>query len=594
MAMNPITEDAIGKVISRYAPVSLGADLTSFTENEKIAISKLVAAGKLIDRIYLRQKWKGNEALLEQLQNVKTQDKRILLVFDLLKGPWDRVEGLVISNPPNLPVHKPEGGNFYPENMTKEEFESWVRTLEPEQQAKAKGFYHVVKRKEPQGELYLNPYSDEYKDLLSEIAGLLKESSKLVENESLRKFLRTRAEAFLNNEYLESEVDWLNINKESRLEVTVGPYEVYTDELFSAKSAFEFYIHARDFEFSKILEKFSNSLQEVENNLPVPPKYKNSDLKTTPIVVVNQLYAAGDVAVPMTAAYNLPNDEEAIKRGGSKLVIIKNVQEGKYHNILEPISRLTVAENQLQYLSFDAFFTHILLHEVAHSNGPHYTVGPNPVTVRSRLQEYHSAIEEAKADITGLFAAAHLLKIGLLTSPSIQQFYVTYLASAFRSVRFGIKEVRELAYWGRPQQRSVYYTVPSPIVVAHGLGQCIQLNYILSQGGFTYDPMTTRFSVNFDTVTSAVSNLTRDILILQGDGDKKRVKEFVDTYGEVRKEVKEALNKLELEGIPIDIRPSYEIIYHLLLQKIFKLLEKEKTRQYVDGTYNINNVPDGY
>ncbi|KAF0401540.1 MutT/nudix family protein [Gigaspora margarita] len=424
--------------------------------------------------------------------------------------------------------------------MTKEEFESWVGSLEPEQQAKAKGFYHVVKRKEPRGELYLSPYSDEYKDLLGEVAGLLKECSKLVEDESLSKFLRTRAEAFLNNEYLTSEVDWLNISKESRLEVTVGPYEVYTDELFSSKSAFEFYVHARDFEFSKVLEKFSNSLQEVENNLPVPPEYKNNDLRATPIVVVNQLYAAGDVAVPMTAAYNLPNDEEAIKRGGSKLVIIKNVQEGKYHNILEPIARSTIAENQLQHLSFDAFFTHILLHEVAHSNGPHYTIGPNPVTVRSRLQEYHSAIEEAKADITGLFAAAHLLKIGLLTAPSIQQFYVTYLASAFRSIRFGIKE-------------------------AHGLGQCIQLNYILLQGGIIYDPITARFSVNFDTVATAVSNLTKDILILQGNGDKKRVKEFVDMYGEVRKEVKEALSKLEHEGIPIDIRPLYEIEKYVCL-----------------------------
>ncbi|CAG8579504.1 24144_t:CDS:10 [Dentiscutata erythropus] len=509
MAVNPTIEDAISRIISRYAPVSLGADLTNFTKNEKIAISKLVAAGKLIDRIYLRQKWKGNEALLDQLRNTKPQDKRSLLAFNLLKGPWDRVEGLVLSDPPNLPAHKPEGGNFYPEDMTKEEFESWVGTLEPGQQAKAKGFYHTKQQ----------------------------DCSKSVEDESLSRFLRTRAEAFLNNEYLESEVDWLNISKESRL-------EVYTDELFSAKSAFEFYIHARDFEFSKVLEKFSNSLQEIENNLPVPPEYKNNDLRATPIVVVNQLYAAGDVAVPMTAAYNLPNDEEAIKRGGSKLVIIKNVQEGKYHNILEPIARSTIAENQLQHLSFDAFFTHILLHEVAHSNGPHYTIGPNPVTVRSRLQEYHSVIEEAKAvysnstssisDITGLFAAAHLLKIGLLTAPSIQQFYVTYLASAFRSIRFGIKE-------------------------AHGLGQCVQLNYILSQGGFIYDPITARFSVNFDTVATAISNLTRDILILQGDGDKKRVKEFVDMYGEVRKEVKDALSKLEREGIPVDIRPLYEI-----------------------------------
>ncbi|GBC08072.1 hypothetical protein RclHR1_00790022 [Rhizophagus clarus] len=537
MSSSQTVSKDIGRIIDRYAPIQLGVDLSNFTENEKVAIGKLVLVGRLIDRIYLRQKWKGNESLLNQLLSANPRDENAISFFTLMKGPWDRVNGWVLPYPPNLPEHKPLGGNFYPEDMTKEEFNSWVEKLSPEDKKHAKGFYHVVKRHEDTGELYLNPYSIEYKDLLSEASDILKESAKLVENESLSEFLKSRAEAFLSNDYLDSEVDWLNINKESKIEVTVGPYEVYTDELFSAKSAFEFYVHARDFQSSKILEKFSGSLQDVENHLPIPDEYKNKDLKVTPIVVVDQLYASGDVAVPMTAAYNLPNDEEAVKRGGSKLVIIKNVQEGKYQKTLDPIAQLTIAHDQLQYLSFDAFFTHVLLHEVAHSNGPHYIIGSdpkNPETVRSRLQEYHSAIEEAKADITGLFAAALLLKKGVLTAPSLEQFYVSYLASAFRSIRFGIKE-------------------------AHGLGQCIQLNYILDEGGFEYDEQTKRFSVNFSKVSIAVSNLTRDILLMQGDGDKARVEQFISKYGKIRDIVEESLKRLENAKIPVDVRPIYKI-----------------------------------
>ncbi|CAG8511483.1 6044_t:CDS:2, partial [Funneliformis caledonium] len=508
----------ISEIIAKYAPISLGADLSDFTNNEKVAVEKLVAAGRIIDRIYLRQKWKRNESLLEQLLSATPRDENAILFFKLMKGPWDRVDGYTLPYPPNIPKHKPLGGNFYPEDMTKDEFNHWLKKLSPKEQKDANGFYHVIKRNEDTGELYSNPYSIEYKDLLCDVSILLKESSRLVDDDSLSKFLKSRADAFSSNNYFESEVDWLNISKESKIEVTVGPYEVYTDELFSAKSAFNFYIHARDFPFSKTLEKFSNSLQYVENHLPVPDEYKNKKLKATPIVVVNQLYASGDVAVPMTAAYNLPNDEE-VKRIGSKLVIIKNVQEGKYQKILVPIAHLTIGHDQIQHLCFDAFFTHILLHEVAHSNGPHYTIGPNPETVRSRLQEFYSVIEEAKADITGLFAAELLLKKGLLTAPSLEQFYVTYLASAFRSIRFGINE-------------------------AHGLGQCIQINYILEQGGFEYDEKSKRFSVNFVKVSQAVSNLTREILIMQGDGDKSRVALFISKYGKISEQVNCALESL--------------------------------------------------
>ncbi|CAJ0919908.1 871_t:CDS:2, partial [Entrophospora sp. SA101] len=208
---------------------------------------------------------------------------------------------------------------------------------------------------------------------------------------------------------------------------------------------------------------------------------------------------------------------------------------GKYEKILDPIARTVLSKDQLQYLSFKAFFTHILLHEVAHSNGPHFIVGSDgKVTVRSKLQEYHSAIEEAKADIAGLFAAAHLIKIGHLSGISREQFYATYLASAFRSIRFGINE-------------------------AHGLGQCIQLNYLTEQGGFEYDPASKKYNVNFDKIEKSVENLTRDILILQGDGDKNKVKEFVEKYGNINEAQQETLNQLEDKNVPIDVRPVYEI-----------------------------------
>jgi hypothetical protein len=291
---------------------------------------------------------------------------------------------------------RPKGANYYPEDMTTDEFKEWVKALSPAERKEANGYYSVVRRSQS-GTLYTRPYAEEYKDLLEPAAHLLEEAADLVEDKSLETFLRSRAKAFLNNDYLDSEVDWLHISKDSALEITIGPYENYTDELFSLRAAYESYVHVRDFHSSKLLEKFSD-LQFVEDKLPIPDKYKNKELVAAPIVVVNQVYAGGDVAVPTTAAYNLPNDEEAIKRAGSKLVLIKNAQEGKFKHVLTPIANLVIAEDQLKHVVSGAFTTHVLLHEVSHSNGPHHTQEGN--TVRSHLQEYHSAFEEAKAGMS--------------------------------------------------------------------------------------------------------------------------------------------------------------------------------------------------
>ncbi|CEG84993.1 hypothetical protein RMATCC62417_18732 [Rhizopus microsporus] len=482
----------------------------------------------------MRQAWSGNEALREKLQ--KEGNKDLCTLFEMYKGPWAREDdnAVFVDGAPK----RPEGGNFYPEDMSKEEFESWVVTLSEEEQKRAKSYYTVIRR-DDKGQLKSVPYSEAFSDLLKPAAAHIRDAAEELkdvyekghEGTNIYEFLTSRAKAFETNDYMDSELDWLRLGKFNNLEITLGPYEQYTDGLFTFKSAYEFYIHVRDAHSSRLLEKFSD-LQFVEDRLPIPEKYRNKDLVVAPIVVVNQLFSAGDVAVPMTAAYNLPNDEEVIKRGGSKLVLIKNVQEGKFEHVLKPIANHILAKDQLQYLSKDAFTTHVLLHEVCHSNGPHHTLDGH--TIRSKLQEYHSAFEEAKADIAALFAADIMVDCGTIDNVTQEQFWVTFLASAFRSIRFGIQE-------------------------AHGLGQAMQLNYLVEKGGFIYDDQDKVFRVDFEKIRSAVSDLTHDILVLQGDGDKQAVTAFLKKYGVLDVNTKDALDRIDHAGIPVDIRPSYPL-----------------------------------
>ncbi|KAJ2052118.1 hypothetical protein H4S04_001541 [Coemansia sp. S16] len=525
---------SIHQRLSNYKPTELRADLSHLTDGDKQALVKLADVSDLLNSAYYQQIWTGaprlRQQLTEEAANSKQAAERFKL-FELFRGPWDRS----FENEPFIESvgAKPKSANVYPESMTKEEFDSWTETLNEADRKRAHGFYDIIKRGDKGLELV--PYSTEYKEHLVPAAKLMREAADLVSDESFARFLRLRGDAFESNRYLESEVSWLNISHESALEAAVGPYETYEDEVFSAKAFFESMVHVRDFEGSSMLDKFTASLELVEHHLPIPEEYRNRDLVPPPIVVVNQVYNGGDTAVPMTAAYNLPNDEEAIERAGSKLTLIKNVQMGKVSSVLRPIANVVLAEADLEHVTFDAFFTHVLLHEVAHSNGPHRVVGSRD-TVRSRLLDLHSAFEEAKADITGLFAAQLLIDQGVIGDISARQFYTTYLASAFRSIRFGLAE-------------------------AHGLGQAMQLSYLLEQGGFIYDPETEKFAVNMERIGKVVADLTRDIMIIQGDGDRQSAEVFRDRYGRILPEVKTALDRLR--DVPIDIAPIWVDINEL-------------------------------
>ena len=380
------------------------------------------------------------------------------------------------------------------------------------------------------GGLTLVPYNVEYQGELARAAALLRDAAGLTNEPTLKAFLTKRADAFLSNDYYDSDVAWMELK--GAIEPTIGPYEVYEDELFNYKAAFESYITVQDETETAKLQKFGGELQDIENHLPIDPKYRNPKLGAlAPIVVVNEIFAAGDGNRGVqTAAFNLPNDERVIREKGSKRVMLKNVQDAKFAKTLVPISKIVLSPADQGALSFDAFFTHIVVHELMHGLGPHsITVGGRKTTVRQELKETYSFLEEAKADISGLFAIQHMIDKGVLPKSLEQSLYTTYLASTFRSIRFGVNE-------------------------AHGKGIAVQLNYLIDQGGFIVRPDGT-FAVNPAKIKDGVAGLTREIMTIQAEGNYAKAKALGERLGVVRPAVKSALDKMA--AVPVDIEPRF-------------------------------------
>jgi hypothetical protein len=527
--------DDLEKKIARFAPTELTADISHLPENERRALAHIVRAARVMDALFLEQVWAGNEALLLSLLGDDTPEGRAKLRYFLInKGPWSRLdhdEPLIAGVPP-----KPEGANFYPAGATKEEVEKWIAGLNPAQKLQATGFFTTIRRG-PDGRFIAVPYSTEYQGELQLAAGHLREAARLTKQPTLKAYLESRADAFLSNDYYDSDVKWMELD--ATIEPTIGPYEVYEDHWFNYKAAFEAFVTVKDQEETAKLQKFAGMLQEIENNLPIDPKYRNPQLGAlAPIVVVNTIFSAGDANRGVqTAAFNLPNDERVIREKGSKRVMLKNNQEAKFNKVLVPISKIALAEADQANVAFDAFFTHILMHELMHGLGPHdIKVGTRSTTVRQELKETYSAIEEAKADISGLFALQFLVDRGQLDKRLEQTMYFTFLASAFRSLRFGVNE-------------------------AHGRGQAIQMNYLLDKGAFRVNADGT-FAVDPAKIRQGVTDLTREIMTLQAEGSYARARSMIDTLGVIRPEVKRVLDRLG--DVPVDIEPRFTTAEQLL------------------------------
>jgi peptidase M49-like protein len=520
--------DQLKTMTARFAPVDLSADLSKLAANERQALSRLVEAAKVMDALFLRQVWAGNETMLLNLVQDTSEIGRARLHYFLLnKGPWSRLDhndSFIPGAPP-----KPDAANVYPADATKQEVEEWLATLSGSQKSFATGFYSTVRRN-AEGKLIAVPYSFEYQGELAHAARLLREAAALTTQPTLKTFLEKRAQAFLTNDYYDSDVAWMELD--ASIEPTIGPYEVYEDEWFNYKAAFEAFITVRDEEESRKLARFGAELQEIENNLPIDARYRNPKLGSlAPIRVVDVVFSAGDANRGVqTAAFNLPNDERITAEKGAKRVMLKNTQDAKFATVLVPISKVALAPNDQPSVEFDAFFTHILMHELMHGLGPHnITAGERPTTVRQELKETYSTIEEAKADVSGLFALQFLVDRGKLDKKYEQTMYTTYLASMFRSIRFGLNE-------------------------AHGRGVAMQLNYFLDHGGVTAAADGT-FAVNAGRIKQNVVDLTRDIMTMQAVGDYAAAKQMIAQLAVVRPPVQRALDRLS--SVAVDIEPRF-------------------------------------
>jgi hypothetical protein len=518
----------IETMIRRFAPVDLTADIASLPMNERQALAKLVEAAKVFDALFLRQVWEGNETMLMDLvRDASPLGQARLRYFLINKGPWSRLdedEPFIPGAPP-----KPEQANFYPAGATKEEVEAWLKSLPDPEQRRATGFFTTIRRS-PDGRFVAVPYSLEYQGEVARVAALLREAAALTQQATLKNYLEKRAAALLSNDYYDSDVAWMELD--ASVEPTIGPYEVYEDEWFNYKAAFEAFITVRDDVETQKLARFSGELQEIENNLPIDPKYRNPKLGAlAPIRVVNTVFSSGDANRGVqTAAFNLPNDERVVAEKGSKRVMLKNNQEAKFRMVLQPISKVALSSADQAHVSFDAFFTHILMHELMHGLGPHnITVDGRATTVRQEMKEASSAIEEAKADVSGLFALQYLVDRGKLDKALQETMYRTYLASMFRSIRFGINE-------------------------AHGRGVAIQLNYFLDNGGVTVAGDGT-FAVNAERIRQNVTDLTRDIMTMQAVGDYAGAKQMMEKLAVVRPPVQALLDRLK--DVPVDIEPRF-------------------------------------
>jgi len=513
---------------ARFAPVDIGADVARLPAGERRALDKIVEAARLMDPLFLRQVWAGNESLLlELLEDESPLGRARLRYFLINKGPWSRLD----EEAPFIPgvPPKPPAANYYPAGASKADVEAWMKTLPEAQAQRVRGFFTTIRRG-PGGRLTAMPYSLEYQGELARASDLLREAARLTAQPTLRAYLEARAAAFLSNDYYASDVAWMELD--ASIDPTIGPYETYEDGWLNAKAAFEAFVGLRDDAFTDRLGRFSAELQDIEDHLPIDPALRNPKLGAlAPIRVIDIVFTSGDANRGVqTAAFNLPNDERVVKEKGSKRVMLKNVQEAKFAKVLVPIAAVALPEADRKDVSFDAFFTHILMHELMHGLGPHnITVAGRATTVRQEMKELGSTLEEAKADISGLWALQYLIDKGVVDKAMEKSMYTTFLASCFRSIRFGLTE-------------------------AHGRGIALQLNALLDAGAFKVGPDGT-FTVDAGKIKAGVEALSRQIMTLQAAGDYAGAKQLLDKMAVVRPEVQRVLDRLT--DVPVDIAPRY-------------------------------------
>ncbi|WP_392344060.1 Zn-dependent hydrolase [Pseudoalteromonas prydzensis] len=512
-ASGPQLINADASRLDIYTDFSLTTDLSHLSDNQKALVAKLIDASKIMDDLFWRQAFGENKASFL----AKINDPKVQKFADINYGPWDRLNGdeAFLSGY----EEKTAGAQFYPADMTKEE-------LNKSDVTDKNGLYSVIKR-DDSGKLYSVAYSIEYAQALEKAANLLREASKLADDKEFANYLNLRADALQNDDYQASDFAWMDM-KNNPIDVVIGPIETYEDQLFGYRAAFESYVLVKDLAWSERLAKFAAFLPELQKGLPVDDKYKqevpgsDADLNAYDVVY----YAGHSNAGSKTIAINLPNDEQVQLEKGTRRLQLKNAMRAKFDKILVPIADQLIVPEQRKHITFDAFFANTMFHEVAHGLGIKNTI-TDKGTVRQSLQEHASALEEGKADILGLYMVEQLLKKGEITEGTLEDYYITFMAGIFRSVRFGASS-------------------------AHGKANMIRFNFFAQEGAFSKNEQGL-YSVNMEKMGQAMAKLSRLILTLQGDGDYQKVDQLIATHGDIKAELAKDLEKLSQANIPVDV-----------------------------------------
>jgi hypothetical protein len=534
-----VTAEELQERVARFEEATLDFDAESLAPWERSVLARLVEASDIMHAIFREQVSRENPELADRLEAYSGPGADAARAyFEIMVGPWDRLE----DNEPFLAVGpKPAGAGYYPSDLTKEEFDAWI-AAHPQEEDAFVDYFTLIRRQNDS--LVAVPYADAYRESLTQAAALLREAADLSQSASLSDYLRKRADAFLSNDYFASDLAWMDLD--SRIEPTIGPYEVYEDGLLGYKAAFESFVTVADSAASAELQMLKDWLPGLERTLPMDDRYKNANRAfESPIRVVDEVYAAGDTrAGVQTTAFNLPNDVRVHEQKGSKKVMLRNVSQAKFDKILAPIANEVLTPDLSSQVSFQPWFTNVVMHELAHGLGPGTitTATGETTTVNRALRDHYSALEELKADVTGLHNLTILRDEGVYTDAFVRQAFSGHLADLFRAVRFGAGE-------------------------AHGRANLIQFNWLREKGALTLaggagsDAGTPaggpRFTADLDAVMAANRELATEVLIIQATGDYDRAGSFIERYGAIPEEMRAALDRLG--EVPVDIRPRFAV-----------------------------------
>ncbi len=516
------------KKIEEYAPIEITVPMEHLSAREKDLVKLLVKAGRLADEIFWKQTSSDAMAVRDALLSRKDQASADTLAYVKINyGPYDRETNQRFTG--SGPAIRPDGGTFYPSDMTKEEFESYVKA-NAAQEKELMGLYTVVRR--DGSRLKALPYHVEYKDEVTAIGALLLQASELAENESLKKYLAARSKAIQTDDYYESDVLWMQL-KDNNLDVVIGPIENYEDAMFNYKTAYEAAVMVKDPDGTKELQVFQSHLDALEQNLPQKKEYiRPSAGKANVLEVVNIAYFGGDFQKGVkTIAASLPNDPRVHEQFGGKKQMYKNLMEAKFQKIVKAIGEKLIAADERPYIDMRSFTTFVTMHEVSHTLGRGYVYGNDKLEVRKAMKELYSAIEEAKADVLGIYNMEYFKRQGLYDDEAMKRHYVTYLTGLFRSIRFGAEE-------------------------AHGKANIAQMVFLKEQGALGRDA-NGFWTIHFDKFQTGVSALAKVLLEIEAEGNYAGAQAFLEKYGKLTDDIKADIAKLK--DIPRDLNTTYSI-----------------------------------